>query len=81
MPKLTDIGIKSLHRCATAKSTNYLQTHRLQLSLTCLIKKSKLRNDVKQRQIKTLNICIVPNHASIKKLIIAIDDFKPTQSP
>ncbi|WP_274370657.1 DDE-type integrase/transposase/recombinase, partial [Morganella morganii] len=41
-----------------------------------LIKEGKLRNDVKQRQIKTLNNRIESDHAPIKKLIIATGGFK-----
>ncbi|HGI5215308.1 TPA: IS6 family transposase [Providencia alcalifaciens] len=41
-----------------------------------LIKEGKLRADVKQRQIKTLNNRIESDHAPIKKLIVATGGFK-----
>lgn len=41
-----------------------------------LIKEGKLRADVKQRQIKTLDNRIESDHAAIKKLIIATGGFK-----
>ena len=41
-----------------------------------LIKEGKLRADVKQRQIKTLNNRIESDHAPIKKLIMATGGFK-----
>lgn len=41
-----------------------------------LIKEGKLRDDVKQRQIKTLSNRIESDHAPIKKLIIATGGFK-----
>ena len=41
-----------------------------------LIKEGKLRADVEQRQIKTLNNRIESDHAPIKKLIVATGGFK-----
>lgn len=41
-----------------------------------LIKEGKLRDDVKQRKIKTINNRIESDHAPIKKLIIATGSFK-----
>lgn len=45
-------------------------------AITRLIKEGKLRADVKQRQIKTLNNRIESVHVPIKKLIISTGDFK-----
>lgn len=41
-----------------------------------LIKEGKLRADVTQRQVKTLNNRIESDHAPIKKLIVATGGFK-----
>lgn len=44
-----------------------------------LIKEGKLRADVKQRQVKTLNNRIEPDHAPVKKLIVATGGFKSAE--